>query len=114
MNVVSLSANGMEPVSLAKMNHLHLGHDTDTGFLVLCPVFQDRVHYTFHGNARLITSGSALDSTSYPVIHVTGPCSIVWIDSCDGDQLVEAACDGQYWTVRYAHYDRIEPFCYCI
>jgi hypothetical protein len=123
MNVVSLSANGVEPVSLVRMNHLHLteedksmlgrGDGTDTGFLVLCPVFQDHVYYTVHGNARLIASGFDLDSISCPVIHVTGPCSIVWSDSCDGDQLVmEAACDGRYWIVRPVNSDRIEPFYY--
>jgi hypothetical protein len=97
------------------------GDGTDTGFLVLwklSPVLQDRAHYSIYGYASLIAVGSDTDSIPCPVIHVTGPCNLLWFhtsDSCDSDPpILEAACDGQYWIVRYAHYDRIEPFYYGI
>jgi hypothetical protein len=107
MNVVSLSANGME-ASLVYTNYSLPEEYSDDGFMVLWKLHQsDR--YSLRGQAKQVALVSDLDGNPCLVLHVTGPCNLAW--SNDGDSL-EAVCDGQYWTIRHINYDRIEPYCY--
>jgi hypothetical protein len=103
MKVISLSSNGVEGSNYP----LPEGY-SDDGFMVLWKL-QHSDRYLICGQAKLVALAAYPDGSPCLVLHITGPCNLAW--SNDGDSL-EAVCDGQYWTIRYINYDRIEPYCY--
>jgi hypothetical protein len=78
--------------------------DTADEYLVLwdlSPELLGDVDYMIDGNAWTITEGYEADGTPCPVVHVNGPCRLLWYRAlCHDSPIMEAVFDGKDWTVH--------------